>query len=122
MKQIVKLVITAIAALLTSKLLPGVIINDWVDAVLLAAILALFNTFLKPIIVVLTIPVTIVSLGLFLLVINAGLVMLADYILPGFAVSGFWTALFFSIILTIITWLLEAIFLDKKKVHVKVHR
>ena len=122
MKQIIKLIITAIAAVLTSYILPGVTLDRFVDALLLAAVLALFNTFLKPIIVVLTIPVTVLTLGLFLLVINALLVLLADYFLPGFSVSGFWVALFFSIVLTIISSVLESILIDKKKVRIRIDR
>ncbi|HHZ81729.1 MAG TPA: phage holin family protein [Flavobacteriales bacterium] len=122
MKLLIKLIITAIAAVLTSYILPGVTLDRFADALLLAAVLALFNAFLKPVIVVLTIPVTVLTLGLFLLVINAALVLLADYLLAGFSVTGFWIALFFSIILTIINSILESILIDKKKTKIRIDR
>ena len=105
---LVKMLIMAVAILLTAYLLPGVHVESFLSAVLLAALLALFNVTLKPILVVLTIPVTFITLGLFLLVINAFLILLADAILPGFAVAGFWWALLFSIVL----WFINGVLLN----------
>jgi putative membrane protein len=78
-------------------------------AVIVAAVLALLDAVIKPIMVILTLPVTFITLGLFLLVINACVILLASKIVPGFLVDGFWWALLFSIILALINSILEGI-------------
>ena len=107
---ILKLIITAVAAAITSYILPGVTIDGITSALLLALVLAVLNAVVRPILVALTIPVTILTLGLFLLVINALIILLADYILGGFAVNGFIWALIFSLILSVITAIIDMIF------------
>ena len=103
MNFIVKLFLNAIAVVLTAYLLPGVHLQSFGYAVLLAALLSLLNVSLKPVLIFLTIPATIFSLGLFLLVINAFIILIADWIIvDGFNVDGFWWALAFSIVLSII--------------------
>lgn len=104
---LIKLLVSSIAVIITSYLLPGVQIHGFLDAVVVAFVVAILNALLKPILVILTIPVTVMSLGLFLLVINAFIIQIAAHFVPGFTVSGFWSALFFSIILSLITWVLE---------------
>jgi putative membrane protein len=89
--------------------LPGITVENFWVALIVAALLALLNVTLKPILVVLTIPVTILTLGLFLLVINALIILLADALISGFMVSNFWWALAFSLILSIVTSLFESI-------------
>lgn len=106
MDFIIKLFLNAIAVVITAYLLPGVHLQSFGYAVLLAAVLSLLNVSLKPILIVLTIPATIFTLGLFLLVINALMILIADWIITdGFNVDGFWWALLFSIILSIINGL-----------------
>lgn len=107
---IIKLLIVVAAALISSYILPGVHITGFLSAVLLAIVLAVLNTIVKPILVFLTIPVTILTLGLFLLVINALIILLAGAIVPGFTVDGFWWALLFSLVLSIVTAVLDMIF------------
>lgn len=102
MHILLRILITSLAAFAASYLLPGVHIDQYVTAVLLAVILALLNVVVKPVLIILTLPITIVTLGLFLLVINAFLILIASHFLPGFKVNGFWSALFFSILLSII--------------------
>ncbi len=98
-----------LAVLITSYLLPGVTISGMLGAVIVAAVLALLDAILKPIMIVLTLPVTVLSLGLFLLVINALVILLASRLVPGFTVDGFWWALLFSVILAIVSSLLERV-------------
>ncbi len=98
-----------LAVLITSYLLPGVTVDGMLGAVIVAAVLALLDAVLKPIMIVLTLPVTVISLGLFLLVINALVILLASHLVPGFKVDGFWWALLFSVILTIVSSLLERV-------------
>ncbi len=109
MNLIIKLLLSALAVMLVAYLLPGVTVESFWVALIVAALLALLNVTLKPLLVILTIPVTIVTLGLFLLVINALMILLADALISGFLVSNFWWALAFSLILSIVTSLFEAI-------------
>ncbi|MBU3668841.1 MAG: phage holin family protein [Candidatus Taylorbacteria bacterium] len=94
-------IVSAIAILIAAYLIPGVEVT-LVGALVLAVVLAIFNLFIKPIIFILTLPINILTLGLFSLVINALLILLADKVVPGFAISGFWIAVLFSIVLSLI--------------------
>lgn len=99
---LVRLIISAIAVLICAYILPGAEVDGFISAIVVAGVLALLNALLKPILVILTIPITILTLGLFLLVINTILVMLASSLVPGFSIDGFWWAFLFSIILSVI--------------------
>ncbi|MGE0770647.1 MAG: phage holin family protein [Cyclobacteriaceae bacterium] len=101
MNGVVRFLLSGLAVLLAAYLLPGVQVDHYGYALLVALVLAIANAIVKPILVVLTIPITIVTLGLFLLVINAAIILLVDYFVPGFAVDGFWWALGFSLILSV---------------------
>lgn len=103
---IVQLILGGLAVLITSYLLPGVTVENFLTGIVIAALIALLNITVKPILVILTIPITIITLGLFLIVINALLILLAAKIVPGFSVDGFWWALLFGLILGLINSLL----------------
>ena len=109
MPFIPKLLITSAAIMLAGYLLPGIHVSSFWTALLVALTLIFLNLFLKPLMVILTIPFTILTFGLFLLVINALIIMIAGYWVKGFVVDGFWWALIFSIILSVISSLLEKI-------------
>lgn len=111
MKFIIKLCISSLAVMVTAYLMPGVTIRDdsFLTAVIVAAVLAFLNSIVKPVMVILTIPVTVYTLGLFLVVINAVIILLASRIVDGFEVSGFWSALFFSLVLSLVTSVFEAV-------------
>ncbi|WP_194775967.1 phage holin family protein [Pararhodonellum marinum] len=109
MRILVNLLIGTLAVLITGYLLPGVSVTDFWTGVVIAALLALLNVLVKPILVVLTIPITVLTLGLFLFVINALMVMIVAEIVPGFTVGNFWWALLFSLILSIINSLLSSV-------------
>ncbi|WP_026464725.1 phage holin family protein [Adhaeribacter aquaticus] len=104
---IIKIVLTGLAAMIAAYILPGVTIAGFTSAILLAVVLAILNAIVRPVLVALTIPVTILSLGLFLLVINAVIILLADFLLAGFSVNGFFWALIFSLILSVITSIID---------------
>ena len=104
-----KLVTTSLAVLIVAYVLPGVRVDNALSAVGLALVLALLNIFIKPLLVVLTLPITIVTLGLFLIVVNALIILLADKLVSGFSVDGFWWAVLFSFILSIVVSILESI-------------
>ena len=93
MNYLFKVLLTALAVLLIAYLLPGVEVDNYVTAIWVAFIVGILFSILKPILVILTLPVTILTLGLFLFVINAALILLANSWIDGFSVSGFWTAL-----------------------------
>jgi putative membrane protein len=111
MNFILKLIISALAVMICAYLLPGINIvnNDIITALIVAAVLAFLNTVLKPIMVILTIPVTVLSLGFFLLVINAIIILITARIVDGFEVKGFWYALLFSVVLSFVSSAMEGI-------------
>lgn len=102
MKTIIHFVVSTIAILITAYILPGVHVSGPISAFILAVVLGAINVFLRPILIFLTLPLTIVTLGLFALVINGFLIMLATYIVPGFTVASFWSAILFGIVLAIV--------------------
>lgn len=99
---LIRLLLSALAVVICATILPGAHVDGFLIAIVVAGILAVLNVMIKPILVILTIPITILSLGLFLLVINTILVMLASWLVPGFEIDGFWWAFIFSIFLSII--------------------
>lgn len=109
MRFIIKILITAVAVYLAAYLIPGVTINSVQTTVIVALVLALLNTFIKPILIILTIPITIVTLGLFLLVINALMVKWAADLVHGFHVTGWWPALLVSLLVTVVSYILDAL-------------
>ena len=102
MNLLFKIIITAVLVLLISNFMPGIEVAGIGTALIVAVVLGLLNVFIKPILVLLTLPVTILTLGLFLLVINALIILLCTNIVGGFHVDSFLTALFFSIVLSIL--------------------
>ena len=112
MNLILKIVLTAVAVLVIAHFLPGVSVVNFTNAVIVAVVLALLRVTIKPILIILTLPVTIITLGLFLLVINALIILLADNLIDGFKVTGFWIALLFSLILSVFESILYS-FLDE---------
>ena len=109
------LVLTA-AIMAASYMLEGITVASFWSALAAAAILGVLNVILRPIILLLTLPVNILTLGLFTFVINAALLMLVSGLISGFDVHGFWPALWGSIIISIVSWLLTAFISDRGKV------
>ncbi len=110
---IIQILVIAVAVLITAAILPGISIKNFGTAVIVAIVLGLLNYFVTPVMVFLSIPITIITFGLFLFVINALIIMLASSMVGGFKVAGFWWALIFSIVLSFITYLLEMILLPQ---------
>ncbi len=109
MRLIIKLLLTAIAVVFLANVLPGTHVDGYVTAIIVAVVLALLNFLVKPILVILTLPATILTLGLFLLVINAIVILIVDYLISGFSVDTFWWALIFSLLLTILQSIFNAL-------------
>ena len=114
MKLIVKLLLTAVAVVILAKILPGVAVEGYVSAIIVAVVLGLLRFIVRPILVILTLPVTIITLGLFLLFINAFIILLADYFVAGFEVINVWWALLFSLLLSVLQSIFFSIF-DKNE-------
>jgi putative membrane protein len=114
MKLLIRILVTAALVVLIANLMPGVQVASFTTALIVAVVLGLLNIFIKPILVILTLPVTFITLGLFLLVINAIIIMVCDAIVGGFGVSSFLTALLFSIILSVLQSVLYAILGESK--------
>ncbi|WP_298305229.1 phage holin family protein [Flavobacterium sp.] len=114
MKLLLRILITSILVMVISYLMKGVVVDEFSTALIVAIVLGLLNFFVKPVLVLFTLPVTVFTLGLFLLVINAIIILLCDHFVDGFDVNGFWTALFFSIILSLSQSLVYQLTEDKK--------
>lgn len=103
MRVLVKLLVNAFAVMVAAYLLPGVTVAGYFDAFVIAIVLGILNTIVKPILHLLALPITILTLGLFALVINAVVILLVDAIVPGFSVDGFVWALLFSLVLSLVS-------------------
>ena len=101
MNLLIRILITAVLVVVIAHFMPGVSVDTFTTSLIVAVVLGLLNIFIKPILILFTLPITIVTFGLFLLVINALIIMLCTKIVGGFHVQSFWTAVFFSIILSI---------------------
>ena len=107
MAILINWLLSALAIVAAAYILPGVHVESFLTALVLAVVLGIINAILKPILVLLTLPITIVTLGLFTLIINAVLILLATLIVPGFQVDGFLWALLFSIVLSLVNAVLQ---------------
>ncbi len=108
MKLIIRLLLNAVAVFFLSEVLKGVQIDNYTTAIIVAIVLSILNLLVKPILVILTFPITILTLGLFLFVVNGFIILLADQFIEGFAVSSIWTAILFSVLLSILQWLFQS--------------
>lgn len=111
MEILIYLLLSTIAVFVTAHILPGVRIDDWVTALVVAVVLGIVNAIIRPILLVLTLPINILTLGLFTFVIMGFLVLLVSGIVPGFHVNSFWWAVLFAIVLAIINWFLNSLLL-----------
>ena len=104
------------AILLASYLIDGIKVSGFFSAFFAAAILGILNALLRPVLIILTLPINILTLGLFTFVINAVLLMMASGVIGGFEVRGFWSAFFGALIITIVSWVMGSFISDKGKV------
>ncbi len=101
---LLRLIIVALTLLVATKLIPGVTVTSFYIALVVAILLGLLNITVRPILVFLTLPITILTLGLFLFVINAAMLLLLASFVEGFAIASFWSALAVSLLLTVVNW------------------
>lgn len=102
-----RILLSSLAVFALAYFLPGIVVSNYAYAILVAVVLGLLNALVKPILIIFTLPVTVLTMGLFLLVINAAIVMMADNFLSGFEVNGFWNALLFSILLAFLESIMQ---------------
>lgn len=111
MRLIIRLLISTLAILVAANLVPGVHVDSTTTAVIVAIVLGLLNTFLRPILQILALPITILTLGLFYFVVNVFIILIAANLVDGFSIDGFIPALFFGLIMTVVSSVL-GMFLD----------
>jgi putative membrane protein len=115
MRLLLTWLINAAALLALKYIMPSITVDSFVTALIVAIVLGFINTLIRPIFVILTLPVTILTLGLFIFVINGLLFWAVGSFVPGFHVDGFWSGVFGAIIYSVISWALSALLLAKKK-------
>ena len=106
-------IILTVAILVTSYLMEGIHVSGFFSAFFAAAILGILNAFFRPILLVLTLPINILSLGLFTFVLNAVLLMMVSGVIPGFDVDGFWSGLFGSLLISLTSWIITSFINDR---------
>ena len=109
---IAKVVIAAVALWLAAVIVPGIDYDGWLNLLLAGLLLGLVNAFVRPVVTILTLPVTILTLGLFLLVVNAAMIGLASAFFDGFTVSGFWPAIGAAVVTGVVSWIAGAFIRD----------
>lgn len=109
MNLIVKILIQSLAVLIAGYILPGVEIDSFTTILVVAVVLGVINAILKPVLIILTFPITILTFGLFIFIINGILVLLVSSVIPGFAVSNIWWAILFSIVVSLVSTFLESL-------------
>jgi putative membrane protein len=114
MRLLVVWLINAVALLALKYLLPSISVDSFMAALIAALILGLINTFIRPLFILLTLPVTLLTLGLFIFVVNGLLFWFVGSFVPGFHVAGFWPAVFGAILYSIISWALSALLLKQR--------
>ena len=107
---LLKWLLMTVSILIAAHLIPGVTVHGFFSALWVALFLGIVNVLIKPILILITLPINILTLGLFTFVINALLILLASSVIKGFMVSGFWVAMLFSIVLSIVNYVLSRLF------------
>ena len=113
---LIRWVIITVAIIFASYMLDGIEVKSFFSALFAAAALGILNALFRPILIILTLPINVLTLGLFTFLINALMLKMASGIVPGFEVHGFWTAIFGSLIISVISWLLNAFISDRGRV------
>ena len=121
-RLIVLWLINALALLTVAYLLPGIRVEDFGAALIAALVLGLVNAFIRPLLILLTLPATILTLGLFIFVINGLLFWMVGSWLQGFSVTGFWWGFFGAIVYSIVSWALSSVLLPGKRAHVEIRK
>ncbi len=119
---LIRLCLNALALLIVSTVVPGIEVRGVLPALAAAFFLGVVNAVIRPVIVILTLPLTIMTLGLFIFVINASLLKLVSLIVNGFEVHGFWAAVFGAVLLSLVSGLLNFFINERGRVEIMIHR
>jgi putative membrane protein len=119
---ILRAAIAAVGLWLATEWIQGLAIDAPMTLVVAAVLLGIVNAFIRPLLILLTLPFTVVTLGLFLLVVNAAMLALVAALLPGMHVSGFWAAFWGALVVSIVSWIGSMVFGPKGRIEVRVHR
>ena len=119
---ILRAAIAAVGLWLATEWIQGLSIDTPMTLVVAAVLLGIVNAFIRPLLILLTLPFTVVTLGLFLLVVNAAMLALVAALLPGMHVSGFWAAFWGALVVSIVSWIGSMVFGPKGRIEVRVHR
>lgn len=114
MRFLLRLLLNGVAVLLAAYLIPGLHLADAGTALIAGIALGLVNAIVRPVLILLTLPFTLLTLGLFIFVINAICLALVAWLVPGFTISGFGAAFLGALVITITSWLLSALLMDKR--------
>jgi putative membrane protein len=119
---VIRWLVTTIAVLVAAHLIPGISYDGWGALLGASLLLGIINAFVRPILLLLSLPFIIITMGLFIFVINALLLLLVSQIVPAFQVAGFWSAFFGAIIISLVSWILSSFFRGSDgKIHVITH-
>lgn len=119
---ILRAAIAAVGLWLATEWIQGLSIDTPMTLVVAAVLLGIVNAFIRPLLILLTLPFTVVTLGLFLLVVNAAMLALVAALLPGMHVAGFWAAFWAALLVSIVSWIGSMLFGPKGRIEVRVHR
>ena len=114
MRFLLRLVLNGVALLFAAQLIPGLHLADAASAFIAGAALGVVNAIIRPLLILLTLPFTLLTLGLFIFVVNAICLALVAWLVPGFSISGFWAAFFGALVISVISWILSGVFSDKE--------
>lgn len=115
MKFLARLLLNGLAIIVAAWLVPGLELSDTGTALWAGAILGLVNAVIRPMLFVLTLPITLVTLGLFIFVLNAACLALTAWVLPGFSISGFWPALIGALVVSVVSWMLNGLLIPREE-------
>jgi len=119
---LIRLTLNALALILVASILPGIEVKGLIPAIAAALLLGFFNAFLRPVLILLTLPLSLLSFGLFILVINGFLLKLVAWMVSGFTVQGFWPAVFGALLISVTSWLLNLLINEQGRVEIAVKR
>jgi putative membrane protein len=122
LRLLVLWLINSLALLTVAYVLPGIDVADFTTAMIAAVVLGLVNAFIRPLLILLTLPVTLLTLGLFIFVINGLLFWMVGSWLQGFTVAGFWSGFFGAIVYSIISWALSSVLLGENRIRVEIRK
>jgi len=111
---LIRVVVNGVAVLLAARLIPGIALADPISAFIAGLVLGVINAIVRPLLIIITLPFTLLTLGLFIFVVNAVCLALVAWLVPGFSISGFWAAFLGALFISLVSWILHAILDDRR--------